>query len=484
MKKFYARLFSVIIATVMAFVPVRSLAAKSADVGGADYKTCKNVIFMIGDGMGFNSINKTKLETGIKTINMDLFPMNGESKTRSADNEVTDSAAGGTALSSAVRTNNSYVGVYSDDKYALESHPMNLAELAVAQGKKSGVITTDLTSGATPASFSAHTSSRTNELDITAQQLSSDLDLIWGEKTASFDETTAKANGFDVFYDKAGMEALSEGSRSFGQFTSSVWQQTPAENMPTMEEMTRKAIDLLDDDEDGFFLMVEGAHIDKNSHSNKGEGMEDALLAFDKAIGVALEYAKTRGDTLVLVTADHETGGLTLNGEGVYEYTTDYHTGVNVPLLVYGSEGFINDGEKIDNKEVSRRVACVMGENNFPLKVEGAVKHTGVVGIEFEEKEYSLRYRSSITLSPNVIAGEGAEYSVTYLSSKTSRATVDENGTVTSVKQSNLDRGSAVILITVTDSYGRSNETACKVNIECAWWQCIVKIALFGWLWY
>ena len=484
MKKTYAKIISTLIAAVIVSVPVTSLAVKSADVGNTGYKTCKNVIFMIGDGMGFNSINKTKSETGIKTLNMDKFPMNGESKTRSEDNEVTDSAAGGTALSSAIRTNNSYVGVYPDDKYAFESHPMNLAELAVTQGKKAGVITTDLTSGATPASFSSHTSARSNEPDITTQQLVCDLDLIWGEKTASFNETTATENGFDVFYDKAGMEALTEGSRSFGQFTSSVWQQTPADNMPTLDEMTSKAIDLLDDDEDGFFLMVEGAHIDKNSHANNGKGMKDALLAFDKAIGTALEYAKAHGDTLVLVTADHETGGITLNNEGIYEYTTDYHTGVNVPLLVYGSDGFIENGDKIDNKEVSRRVACVMGENNFPLRVEGAVKHTGVVGVEMEEVDISLRYRSSVTVTPTVIAGEGDEYTITYVSSKTSRAIVDENGKVTSVKQQNLDRGSAVIIATVTDSYGHSSEGVCRVNIEFAWWQWIIKIALFGWLWY
>ena len=483
MKRFYTKILSIVIAATI-IVPVNALAAKPAVAVSSTYNKCKNVIFMIGDGMGFNSINKTKSETGIETLNMDKFPMNGESKTRSADNEVTDSAAGGTALSSAIRTNNSYVGVYPDEKYAFESHPMNLAELAVSQGKKSGVITSDLTSGATPASFSAHSNARTNERDITAQQISSDLDLIWGEKTKSFSEETAIENGFDVFYDKAGMEALTEGSRSFGQFTSSVWQQTPAENMPTLDEMTIKAIDLLDDDEDGFFLMVEGAHIDKNSHANNGEGMKDALLAFDKAIGTALEYAKTHGDTLVLVTADHETGGLTLNDEGVYEYTTDYHTGVNVPLLVYGCEDFIENGDKIDNKEVSRRVACVMGENNFPIKVEGAVKHSGVYGVEMKEVEIPLRYKSSVNVTPTVMAGEGEKYTVTYVSSRPSRATVDENGVVTSVKQSNLDRGSAVILITVTDLCGNSMETACKVNIEFAWWQWIVKIALFGWLWY
>ena len=144
--------------------------------------------------------------------------------------------------------------------------------------------------------------------------------------------------------------------------------------MPTLTEMTAKAIDLLDDDEDGFFLMVEGAHIDKNSHSNNGDGMKDALLSFDKAIGYALEYAETHGDTLVIVTADHETGGITLQ-DGEYIYTTGDHTGANVPLLVYGCDDFIKNGEAIKNREVSRRVACVMGEKKFPIREKKAEEH-------------------------------------------------------------------------------------------------------------
>lgn len=349
---------------------------KPAEETRTDFDQCKNVIFMIGDGMGFNSLNKTKAEKNIETLTMNTFPLQGESQTRSSSDVVTDSAAGGTALACGIRTTNSYVGVYNYDGYDLVNHPMNLCELAKSQGKTAGVITTDSTSGATPASFSAHAHDRGDEEDITFQQLTGDLDLIWGTATASFSEETAQEYGFECFYDKAGMDALTEGSRSFGQFKDAVWHEVPNEGMPTMTEMTLKAIDLLDDDEDGFFLMVEGAHIDKNNHSNNAEGMEDALVAFDQAIQAALDYAAADGDTLVIVTADHETGGITLE-DGEYVYTKDGHSGVNVPLLVYGCDNFIKNGQAIKNKEVARRVACVMGYNYFPHRIHEPVEHRG-----------------------------------------------------------------------------------------------------------
>ena len=341
-----------------------------------DFAPVKNVIFMIGDGMGFNSINKTKAEKGIDRLAMDTFPLQGASQTRSSSSPVTDSAAGGTALACGIRTTNRYVGSYNYDGYDLVSHPMNLCELAKKQGKTAGVVTTDSTSGATPASFSAHAQDRDDEEDITFQQLRGDLDLIWGTATASFSEETAAEYGFTAIYNKADMDALTEGSRSFGQFTDDVWHEVAHEGMPTMTEMTLKAIDLLDDDEDGFFLMVEGAHIDKKSHQNQGDGMTDALVAFDQAIQAAVDYAAAKGDTMVLVTADHETGGITLEGDE-YVYTSGSHTGVNVPLLVYGCDNFIENGQAIKNKEVARRVAVAMGEKSFPIRVKEPVAHGG-----------------------------------------------------------------------------------------------------------
>ena len=332
-----------------------------------DFSEVKNVIFMIGDGMGVNSIKKTKAENGV-ALTTDTFELTGKSATASANSIVTDSAAGGTALATAVRTSNGAIGSYMTDLNNTVSHPMNLTELAIAQGKLAGVITTDSTSGATPSAFSAHAPDRDDEYIITPQQLAGNLTVMWGTRTASFTKEAAAQYGWTHIYDEESMNALQEGSRSFGQFTGELWHVDNNNGMPTLAEMTAKAIDLLDDDEDGFFLMVEGAHIDKNSHDNNGEGMKDALISFDNAIAVALEYAKADGETLVVVTADHETGGI-LYITGDYVYSSEDHSGVAVPLLVYGCDDFIKDGQLIYNTEVARRVACAMGEKNFPIDV-------------------------------------------------------------------------------------------------------------------
>ena len=367
---FFQKISAAIMAAIMAVLGFFGLGAKPAvpsEPLRTDYGQCKNVIYLIGDGMGFNSIEKTRYDLNITLDGFDAFELRGEAMTHSANNDVTDSAAGGTALATACKTNNDYVGVYPDDGFDLSSHPMNLTELAISQGKLAGIVTTDKTSGATPAAFSAHTHGRGDEKKITNQQLKSELTLCWGSETESFTTAKASANGFVTITDKTSMDALEEGSRSFGQFTESTWHNYENKGMPTLTQMTAKAIDLLDDDEDGFFLMVEAAHIDKNSHNNVGEGMVDALSQFDSVLTYALEYAKADGDTLVVVTADHETGGITFTGSE-YKYTTGSHTGVNVPVLVYGSDSFMERGEIMENTEIARRVACVMGEENFPIK--------------------------------------------------------------------------------------------------------------------
>ena len=362
---FFSSLIAFVTAMFMAFFNLFGLCGEPK----TDISQCKNVIFLIGDGMGFNSIEKTKFDCNVTLDGFDAFTVRGESRTCSSSSPITDSAAGGTALATANKTTNGCIGVYPYDILNVSSHPMNLTELAISQGKLAGVITTDKTSGATPASFSAHTRDRGDEEKITSQQLSGELTLCWGTATKSFTTESAQANGFVTITDKASMDALEEGGRSFGQFTEDVWHNYENKGMPTLTQMTEKAIDLLDDDEDGFFLMVEAAHIDKNNHSNNGEGMTDALQSFDKTLSYVLDYAEKDGNTLVVVTADHETGGITFrNGE--YKYTSTGHTGVNVPLLVYGCDDFMDNGEVMENTEVSRRVACAMGEKNFPIKVK------------------------------------------------------------------------------------------------------------------
>jgi alkaline phosphatase len=239
-------------------------------------------------------------------------------------------------------------------------------------GMLTGVITTDETSGATPSAFSAHSYDRGNTNDITDDQMISGIDLIWGAENGVANEADAQANGYTYITSYDEMMALDEGSRSFAQFTNALWTLDRSDaNTPTLEQMTMKAIDLLDDTEEGFFLMVEGAHIDKHSHSNDAEAMKEAMLSFDNAIEAVLEYAQEDGETLVVITADHETGAITLT-DGIYEFTSGSHSGVNVPIRVYGSEKLIYNKETINNYEIPMRIAYILGftEEQFPAEVK------------------------------------------------------------------------------------------------------------------
>lgn len=329
----------------------------------------KNVIFLIGDGMGFNHLEKTKLEREI-TLEIDTIEIQGASRTRSITNEITDSAAGGTALSCGIRTYNGGVGVYLLDPLDVFSHPVSLTELCRDNKMLTGVITTDETSGATPASFSAHAYDRGQSEDITEDQLKSDINLIWGTENGVATKEMAEENGYTYVTTYSEMMTLEEGSKSFAQFTNDLWTTTQSDkNTPTLSQMTEKAIDLLDDSENGFFLMVEGAHIDKHSHNNESENMTEAMLEFDKSIKIALDYAKKDGNTLVVVTADHETGAITLNDNGEYVFTSDSHSEADVPLRVFGSEKLIKKDETINNYEIPIRIAFILGfsEEDFPV---------------------------------------------------------------------------------------------------------------------
>lgn len=178
----------------------------------------ENVIFLIGDGMGYNHLEKTKLERNIELI-LDTFAIQGSSRTRSLTNDVTDSAAGGTALSCGIRTYNSGVGVYLLDPLDVFLHPQNITEICRDNNMLTGVITTDETSGATPSAFSAHATERYKSEDITEDQFKSDINLIWGTENGVATKEKAAEYGYNYVTTYNEMMALEEGSKSFAQFT-------------------------------------------------------------------------------------------------------------------------------------------------------------------------------------------------------------------------------------------------------------------------
>ncbi|MBE6782594.1 MAG: alkaline phosphatase [Ruminococcaceae bacterium] len=364
----FQKVFAVIIAALTSFATM--IGHFGLEAKPEEYKTYKNVIIMIGDGMGFNHLEATKQAYDLDELNMEDVIVKAESKTNSLFGVTTDSAAGGTALSSGIRTINGMVGTYAFDPFRVFSTPKNVTEVAIEQGKATGVVTTDYTSGATPSSFSAHTYSRDNDVDITEQQLASDIDLIWGAYNGLATSDVVSAAGRTYIGTATELAAFDGETKSFAQFSFDDLKYVANNyDTPTLEVMTEKAIDVLSADEDGFFLMVEGACIDKHSHSNDLENMILSTYEFDKAVGAALEFAEEDGETLVIVTADHETGGLKYDAEkDEYYFTSGSHTNVNVPLYMNKNDaGFVN-GAAYQNRHVSAQVGLVLGadKDSYP----------------------------------------------------------------------------------------------------------------------
>lgn len=333
----------------------------------------KNVILMIGDGMSFNNLEATKLYRTDGYLAMEKMPVKASSDIDSYVIPYTDSAAGGTALSSGMRVWINSVAVFPFLPYAPSdiSVPITLCELAKTRGMAAGVVTTDLTSGATPSSFSAHALARGQEKDISNDQLKSGIDLIWGAASESINETNTADNGYTYVDSETDMNALSAGSKSFAQFNfDDLKYVTNDYDTPTVEEMTVKAIDILSADEDGFFLMVEGACIDKHSHDNDMENMTLSAQEFDKAVAAALEFAKEDGETLVVVTADHGTGGMKPDGKGGYKFTSGQHDFGDVPVFVSAEDAGFVSGKEIKNRQIPVQIARVLGfdESRFPAQ--------------------------------------------------------------------------------------------------------------------
>jgi len=302
----------------------------------------KNIILLIGDGMGTAQIyagytaNKGQL-------NIMSMPYSGFSITYSADNYITDSAAGGTALSSGVKTKNGAIGM---DAYGLRVE--TILELAERQGKATGLIATSAITHATPASFIAHVASRAEYEEIAKYFLQTPIDLFIGGGRKHFEERADKRNlsnelkehGYQVAHSLE--EGLKINSLPLAVFTAEEHNPKYPQRGDMLPQATQKAIDLLSKNSNGFFMMVEGSQIDWGGHQNDAGYLVDELLDFDRAVGIALEFAQKNENTLVIVTADHETGGLALTagdmekGQVTGSFSTGNHSSVMVPVFAFG----------------------------------------------------------------------------------------------------------------------------------------------------
>lgn len=324
----------------------------------------KNVIVLIGDGMGLEQISTGWVLNG-GHLNLDNFPVAGYSRTWVSDRLVTDSSAGGTAISSGIKTKYGYIGV-DDNGAPVES----ILHYAQSKGMKTGVTVTCRINDSTPADFVCHSTDRHEEEAIAAQYVGCGVDFLsggglkfWKERSDGRDLVSEmQALGYTFVDDLEGIRSF-KGDKFLGLFAP-LDMDPVLDRGPILRESARKAIEVLDNRK-GFFLMIEGSQIDDWAHRNKVGHMAEELFEFDKIIGDVLEFAQKDGHTLVIVTADHATGGLTLIDGSLEDrsvkvhFSTKGHNGIIVPVFAYGphAEDFVGVYE---NTELSRRIKALM----------------------------------------------------------------------------------------------------------------------------
>ncbi|MCB2179578.1 alkaline phosphatase [bacterium] len=293
-------------------------------------ETPPGIILFIGDGMGtMHRQAATWLSLGEQgVLAMDSMPVHGSAITSSANNEITDSAAAATALATGHLTDNSYLGVDPDENLLV-----SILEMAQYQGWSVGLVTTTQLTHATPAAFAVHYPDRSANLEIARQLMNKRVDVLLGGGEDDFfskdeagcfkgngkqpEDLVAQAIAAGYTYVCSGEELLSLDTSN----TDQVLGLFAAEGMvrpfsPNLTAMTQTALEILSHDPDGFFLMVEGGQIDWASHDHDAETAMENVLGLDSAIALAQMYALDHPQTLIIVTADHETGGLSLNTDG------------------------------------------------------------------------------------------------------------------------------------------------------------------------
>ena len=306
-------------------------------------KAPKNIIFLIGDGMGVSQIY-AGLTANHGHLNLERCPVIGFHKNQASDNYVTDSAAGATAFATGKKTYNGAIGLDS-----LKQPAVTILELAEAKGLATGLVSTCDITDATPSSFIAHQLKRSMHEEIAADFLKTDVNVIIGGGKKYFEKrtdgknllTTMAAMNYQVLGDISAMESIHAGKliNLYADVNPLKIQEGRGD---ALLKSTAKAIELLSQNKKGFFVMIEGSQIDWGGHANDVNYAITEMVDFDKSIGYALDFAKKNGETLVVITADHETGGMALlggnmqTGEVNASFSTKGHTGQMIPVFAYG----------------------------------------------------------------------------------------------------------------------------------------------------
>lgn len=336
----------------------------------------RNIILCIGDGMGPEQVKAGRFYLGVP-LSFEGFAYQAEMTTDNAAGGVTDSAAGGTAIATGVKVNN---GVISMAIPGDGSELQTLLEYSRGLGKRTGLVSTRHMTNATPAVFGAHEPSRDNTSNIAGDYFAQTRpNILFGGGGYGITEAAALSAGYTVVTDLAAMQALNVDvvTHVSGQFGGGdmPYEYDGVGSLPHLSQMTAGALAVLEKEANGFFLMVEGARIDQACHSNDIVRTVHEVVEFHNAVGYAITWAQGRTDTLILVTADHETGGLTVTDNGAEAYptaswTSTDHTATNVPVYAWGPNADMVGGV-MDNTDIW--YVCTAGEiASSPDPADGA----------------------------------------------------------------------------------------------------------------
>ena len=304
----------------------------------------KNIILMIGDGMGVSQIY-AGMTGNFGQLHLERMPVIGFHKNQASNAFVTDSAAGATAFSCGVKTYNGAIGVDA------AGNPVpTILEMAEENGLATGLIATCSITHATPASFISHQPSRSLDEDIAKDFLATDIDVFIGGGRKFFADRkdglnlvdSLKSRNYQIANSIEEVQQVKRGK--LAAFLADEQQpRFSAGRGDQLVKSTETGLELLKTNKKGMFLMIEGSQIDWGGHGNDTQYIVEEMIDFDKAIGKVLDFAEKDGNTLVIITADHETGGVSLpqgnleRNEVELAYHSDDHTGILVPIFAYGA---------------------------------------------------------------------------------------------------------------------------------------------------
>ena len=319
----------------------------------------KNVILLIADGAGTAHFTVTSFWRGAD-FQIGRMTLAGMATTYCADRAVTDSAAAASALATGEKAVYEAVSVGPDGKPR-----KTVLEEAEAHGKATGLVTTAYFYDATPSAFASHVTHRGQYEEIIRQMLHSGAEVIVGARTPTTPalDDMLKDGGFTLVNSREDLDA-SKAPHVLALFT----EQPRDADFPeaSLAVLARSAIERLRSDPDGFFLMVEHEGTDSGSHQNDTDTVRSSAKSFDAAVGVALDFAAADGNTLVVVTGDHETGGMRLSETASHklrlEWSTTDHTASAVPVFAFGRGVDAFSGRFMDNTDIGKTLMGLVGE--------------------------------------------------------------------------------------------------------------------------